>query len=88
VTPGAPASAALGSNTLNVMLVLGLTAFLRPMQIKETTARLEVPIALLAALVVLILANDGFIEGALARWQGAVMLAGYLIYIFCTLAFQ
>ncbi len=74
VLKGHPAAAignVLGSNSANIMLVLGLTALVKPM---HRQARALVPDGLMllgaAALFVLL----GF-SGVITRWQGAAMFA-------------
>jgi cation:H+ antiporter len=69
----------LGANSLNIGLVLGLTAMIRPLQAHLQLIRLDVPIMILASLVV-----AAFIRGGgLDRVEGAILLAtlaGYLAF--------
>ncbi|HEX9674013.1 MAG TPA: calcium/sodium antiporter [Burkholderiales bacterium] len=69
----------LGANSLNIGLILGLTALVRPLQAQLQLIRFDVPIMILATLVV-----AGFIaDGDLGRVKGAVLiaaLAGYLAF--------
>lgn len=71
----------LGANSLNIGLILGLTALVRPLQAQLQLIRFDVPIMILATLVV-----AGFIAvGDLGRAKGAVLIAaltGYLAFTF------
>lgn len=68
-----------GANSLNIGLVLGLTAMVRPLQAHLQLIRLDVPIMILATLVVTAFIADR----TLGRLEGAVLLAalaGYLAF--------
>ncbi len=72
----------LGSNILNVLIILGLTAAVCPVAVKRNTIRYEIPFtigvtALLAAL--------GLIDNWVGRVDGAVLwvfMILYLVYLF------
>lgn len=69
----------LGANSLNIGLVLGLTAMVRPLQAHLQLIRFDVPIMILASLVVAVFIRGGGLD----RVQGAVLLAtmaGYLAF--------
>src|SRR3989344_1302138 len=53
----------LGSNIANILLIAGIAAALMPLKISSSTVWKEIPLSLLAALVVAILANDILIDG-------------------------
>ncbi len=69
---------AIGSNILNILLVLGVVALIRPI---ETTGLRIVDIAALvaSALILLPLMWRGFV---LNRWEGAFLLAAYVAYLY------
>ncbi len=76
----------LGSNIANVLLILWVAAIVYPLVTKENTSRKEVPLSLLAALVVGFLANDLLIDGntrysGLTRIDGFVLLAFFSIFM-------
>jgi cation:H+ antiporter len=48
----------LGSNIFNVLGILGISAIVYPLTVKSNTTWIEIPLSFLAALVVLIVAND------------------------------
>ena len=67
----------IGSNIANIGLVLGLTAFLVPLTIEQSRLRRETPPLLIATFLILFLAWDK----ALGRWEGLLLLAGVVLYI-------
>jgi cation:H+ antiporter len=83
VTPGSTAVAVgnvLGSNILNVLLILGASAVLRPLVVHSQMIRQEVPIMIGASVLLLVL----ILDGSLGRWDGALLLtllAGYTIFL-------
>lgn len=78
----------VGSNTINIFLVIGIAAFIRPINVKSTIVRIEIPFSLLAAIVLLVLANDKLIDGAsvsfLTRTDGLVLLLFLAIFLYYT----
>jgi cation:H+ antiporter len=67
----------LGANSLNIGLILGLTAMVRPLQAQLQLIRFDVPIMIIATLVVAAFIADGDLD----QLEGAVLvaaLAGYL----------
>src|SRR3989338_8236813 len=53
----------LGSNIANILLILGISAIIYPITTKKNTALKEIPLSLLAIIVLGIMANDMFIDG-------------------------
>ncbi len=78
----------VGSNTINILLVVGIAALIKPINILSSTVRIEIPFSLLAAVVLLILANDKLIDGAnesiLSRIDGLILLLFLIIFFFYT----
>jgi len=70
----------LGANSLNIGLILGLTAIVRPLHAQLQLIRFDVPIMILATLVVAAFV----IDGGVGRLEGAVLLAGLLGYLVFT----
>jgi cation:H+ antiporter len=67
----------VGSDIVNLLLVLGVAAIISPIVAKRVSARRDalVMIAALAAITAL----SGF--GVLERWQGLLMMAGLAVYV-------
>lgn len=72
----------LGSNILNVLIILGLTALIRPVAVKNSTVKYEIPFMIGVSVLLLALGltgnKVGFQEG-LVLWAAFII---YLIYLF------
>jgi cation:H+ antiporter len=66
---------AIGSNIANIGLVLGMTAIIRPIELRSATLRREMP----ALLAVSLLTVSLFLDTFLSRIDGFVMLTGLVI---------
>ena len=73
--PGLAIGNAIGSNIVNIGLVLGLTAMVRSIPIESATLRREMP----ALLAVSLLTVSLFLDQVLSRVDGIVMLTGLII---------
>lgn len=73
--PGLAIGNAIGSNIVNVGLVLGVTAMVRPIPLESATLRREMP----ALLAVTLLTVSLFLDQRLSRIDGVVMLTGLVI---------
>lgn len=78
----------LGSNIANILLILGVAAFIFPLQVKRGTVWKEIPFSLLAIMVVALMANDAFFEGGLfsglTRIDGLILLSFFAIFLYYT----
>lgn len=79
----------LGSNISNIFLILGITAIIYPLKVHHDTTWKEIPLSLLAALIVFIMANDVWLDGSgddmISRSDGLVLLGFlgvFLVYTF------
>jgi cation:H+ antiporter len=76
----------IGSNIANVFLILGVSAVIYPLTVTKGTVWKEIPLSLLAALLLGILANDQLIDGkgfsVLTRIDGLVLLAFFSIFLY------
>ncbi|MEO1122507.1 MAG: calcium/sodium antiporter [Cyanobacteria bacterium J06635_15] len=66
----------VGSNILNVLLILGLSALIAPLVVAQQLVRLDVPIMVGVSLLPLILGLDQFIS----RTDGILLLLGGIVY--------
>jgi len=73
--PGLAFGNAIGSNIVNIGLVLGCVAIIRPIQLRSATLRREMP----ALLAVSLLTVSLFLDSYLSRIDGLVMLTGLVI---------
>ncbi|HMS99336.1 MAG TPA: calcium/sodium antiporter [Saprospiraceae bacterium] len=78
----------VGSNIVNIFFILGVSATIYPLATKSNTIWKEIPMSLLAALLLWVMANDQLIDGAnssmLSRIDGIVFLAFFIIFIYYT----
>jgi cation:H+ antiporter len=74
----------IGSNMSNILLVLGLTAFIYPLKIHKSTVWKEIPFSILAVLVLFLVANDFIIEdsGFLTVLDGVILLLFFVFFVF------
>ena len=71
----------VGSNILNILIILGISSLVFPLLIQKSTQKYEIPIVIGASILLLVL---GF-TGQIAWWGGVILLlafAGYLTYLF------
>ena len=75
----------IGSNIFNILFILGISSVIFPLSVKSGTTWIEVPLAFLAGLVVIIMANDVFFDNAassiLSRSDGIIMLLFFSIFM-------
>ncbi len=72
----------VGSNILNIFVILGLASVITSIAVAKTTIRYEIPIMLA---VTLLLLAFGVTDSNINRWEGIALLlcfAGYLAYMF------
>lgn len=72
----------LGSNIMNVLLILGITALIRNMKIKTTTFKYETPFVILITVVLLLLGLTG---NNLTKIDGIILLV--FMVLFCVYLF-
>jgi cation:H+ antiporter len=75
----------LGSNIFNVLAILGISSIIYPLTVKRNTTWLEIPLSLLAAVAVLFIANDMFLDSAvsnlISRSDGLLLLLFFSIFL-------
>lgn len=76
----------IGSNICNIMLILGVSALIYPLAINNNTKWKEIPLSLLAAVVLLFMTNDVFINNDqagdfLSRGDGLILLCFMMIFL-------
>ncbi len=78
----------VGSNIVNVLFILGIAAIIYPLKVSKGTVWKEIPMSLLAVILVLIMANDVFVDGvefnSLTRSDGLTLIAFFLIFLYYT----
>lgn len=75
----------LGSNIFNVLAILGISSIIYPLTVKSSTTWIEIPLSFLAAIMVLILANDFLLNGGVSNFisfgDGLVLLMFFIVFI-------
>jgi cation:H+ antiporter len=76
----------LGSNIANTFLILGISSIIYPLTVGTGTVWKEIPLSLLAAIVLGILANDQLIDkrefSVLTRIDGLVFLSFFAVFMY------
>lgn len=80
-TPDMAVGNVVGSNTMNAMLIVGTAALVAPMVISKSTVKKDIPCSVLASVLLVVLAFDGF----LGLTDGIVLLAGFAAFMAYTL---
>jgi len=75
----------VGSNLFNTLMLVGVTALFAPIIVQHRTLRLEIPLCILASVVLFVMAQDKLIDGSttdmLTRTDGFILLAFFLIFL-------
>jgi len=72
----------IGSNICNILLILGLSAVVRPVVFKKETKFIEIPIALGISFVLLLLGNN---SGGIERIDGIILVVLFALFIAYTI---
>lgn len=68
----------IGSNILNVLLILGVTAAITTVAVQRSTVKIEMPFM---HIITIVLAVLGFTGGEIVLWEGVVLWALFLVYL-------
>ena len=71
----------VGSNIFNALLIVGVSALVAPMTIMEITVKKDIPFALVASVLLLIMCLDGDIS----RLDAGILFVMFLIFMYMTL---
>jgi cation:H+ antiporter len=74
---GIAAGNVVGSNIANVGLILAIGAMVRPLRVDPQLLRADIPLTIGATLLV----SGLLLDGTLARWQGAILVALLALYV-------
>lgn len=76
----------LGSNIANIFLILGIASIIFPLTVTKGTVWKEIPLSLLAAIILGVLVADKFIDGKnfseISRIDGLVLLSFFIIFLY------
>lgn len=80
----------VGSNIFNILVIIGVTAMVRPMVISRSVMSLEIPMVILSSLILLMLGNSGVVDGTginqVSRVSGIFLLVLFLLFMRYTFA--
>lgn len=75
----------VGSNLFNILAILGVSSLIYPLVVKHSTTWIEIPLALLSAVVVFVIASDKLIDhdivSVISRGDGIVLLLFFTIFM-------
>ncbi len=78
----------LGSNMVNILLILGISSIVYPLKVSKGTVWKEIPLGLMATFLLFIQINDHLLDNAaisnLGRGDGIIFLAFFTIFIYYT----
>ena len=74
----------IGSNNFNLFIILGIAGLIYPITVQSSTAWREIPISLIVAILLFVLANDFFINQnpEISRIDGVILLVGFVCFIY------
>ena len=67
----------VGSNILNILIILGITALITPLAVAKSTIKIEIPFMIA---VTLLLLGMGY-NGTISLFEGIILLIVFLIYL-------
>lgn len=76
----------IGSNNFNLLFILGVAGMIYPLVVQRNTVKYEVPISILAAVLLFLLVNDAWLWGAeqnrLSRTDALLLLVFFIFFLF------
>ncbi len=78
---------AVGSNILNILLVLGVTALIRPLPYPKSL-NIELGLVIVSGLLLLLFGRVGKRKNTLNRFEGVLLVLIYVAFIWFTTAYQ
>lgn len=73
----------IGSNILNLFVILGIVGLISPLQVQSSTVWKEIPYSFLAIVFLFVLGNDHWLgDNTVSRWDGAILGAMFLLFLY------
>lgn len=75
----------VGSNIFNFLAIIGITAVIRPIPLKSSLIKVEIPFAVLASIALFIVAGDYILDGnpgTINRSDGLILLLFFSIFLY------
>lgn len=77
-TPGIAIGNVVGSNILNILLILGVTACMTTLNLRASTLWIEIPFLIAVTALLLVFGVTG---SAITFWEGIIFLVLFLVYL-------
>jgi cation:H+ antiporter len=78
----------IGSNIVNITLILGLTALARPIKVSETMHKKEFPYLIFSSILILILSVAFQSDLMIVWWEGLILLVMFILYVWMMIKTQ
>lgn len=72
----------VGSDIFNILVIIGVTAMVRPIVVERTVLTREIPMVIFSSLILLVLGNIG--AGVVSRTAGILLLVGFALFMWYT----
>lgn len=76
----------IGSNILNILLILGICSCIHPLNVKNSTVKKELPITILLSTLLSVLMCDNLLSGnstnSLSRSDGITIILFFLVFVY------
>lgn len=69
----------LGSNIMNILIILGITAIITPLAVQKSTVKYEIPFVII---ITSIFAALGLFDNTIDLFDGIILTALFLVYLF------
>lgn len=80
----------VGSNIFNILVIIGVTALVRPLKVERNILTVEIPLVILSSIVLLAIGNapllDGATDSVVNRVDGIILLLFFAIFMKHTFA--
>lgn len=86
-SPGLAIGNIIGSNTMNILLILGVSSLIWPIDVSRVSIRRDIPVGFIATLAITLMANDFFAGTArTVTWmEGIILLLMGFAYLLLTI---
>lgn len=72
----------VGSNIVNLLFILGLSAWIFPIEVKKETKYIEIPICLIITIIFTVICN---LDGCVTRSNGFILIGLFILFIVYTI---
>ena len=86
-SPGLAIGNIIGSNTMNILLILGVSSLIWPIDVSRISIRRDIPAGLFATLIIALMANDFFMgkdQIIDVNWMEGIVFADFRLCLFGT----